>query len=173
MTVPHLPVIDGRAHDCVAPWSVSRQLAQPVSGNRPAGSRILKHMPLATIEEAIADVRAGKMLIVMDDEDRENEGDLFLAADLTTPEAINFMTKLGRGLICVSMAGDRLDDLHIPMMVSDNTSRFETAFTISVEAKGRTTTGISAFDRAATIKALVDPVSKPSDFVSPGHTFPL
>jgi 3,4-dihydroxy 2-butanone 4-phosphate synthase/GTP cyclohydrolase II len=130
-------------------------------------------MPLATIEEAIADIRAGKMLVVMDDEDRENEGDLTMAAELASPEAINFMTKYGRGLICVSIVGKRLDDLHIPMMVHDNTSRFETAFTVSVEAKGRTTTGISAHDRAATIQALVDTASKPSDFVSPGHTFPL
>ncbi len=130
-------------------------------------------MPIATIEEAIADIRAGKMLIVMDDEDRENEGDLTMAAELVTPEAVNFMTKHGRGLICVSMTGQRLDDLRIPMMVRDNTSRYETAFTVSVEAKGRTTTGISAYDRAATISALVDAASKPSDFVSPGHTFPL
>ena len=130
-------------------------------------------MPLATIEEAIADIRAGKMLIVMDDEDRENEGDLTMAAQLASPEAINFMTKYGRGLICVSIVGKRLDDLHIPMMVHDNTSRFETAFTVSIEAKGRTTTGISAHDRAATIQALVDPRSQPSDFVSPGHMFPL
>jgi 3,4-dihydroxy 2-butanone 4-phosphate synthase / GTP cyclohydrolase II len=130
-------------------------------------------MPLSTIEEAIADVRAGKVVIVMDDEDRENEGDLTMAAQLVTPEAINFMTKHGRGLICVALTGKRLDELHIPMMVRDNTSRFETAFTVSVEAKGRTTTGISAHDRAATIAALVDPASKASDFVSPGHTFPL
>jgi 3,4-dihydroxy 2-butanone 4-phosphate synthase/GTP cyclohydrolase II len=130
-------------------------------------------MPLSTIEEAIADVRAGKVVIVMDDEDRENEGDLTMAAQLVTPESINFMTKYGRGLICVALTGKRLDELHIPMMVRDNTSRFETAFTVSVEAKGRTTTGISAHDRAATIAALVDPVSKASDFVSPGHTFPL
>src|SRR5579864_2048558 len=130
-------------------------------------------MPLATIEEAIADIRAGKMLVVMDDEDRENEGDLTMAAQLATPEAVNFMTKYGRGLICVAIIGKRLDELHIPMMVHENTSRFETAFTVSIEAKGRTTTGISAHDRAATIQALVDPVSRPSDFVSPGHTFPL
>ena len=130
-------------------------------------------MPLATIEEALADIRAGKMLVVMDDEDRENEGDLTMAAQPATPEAINFMSKYGRGLICVAIAGKRLDELHIPMMVTDNTSRFETAFTVSIEAKGRTTTGISAYDRAATIQALVDPQSKPSDFVSPGHMFPL
>ncbi|HXW76488.1 MAG TPA: 3,4-dihydroxy-2-butanone-4-phosphate synthase, partial [Candidatus Eremiobacteraceae bacterium] len=130
-------------------------------------------MPLSTIEEAIADIRAGKMLIVMDDEERENEGDLTVAAQLVTPETINFMTKHGRGLICVAIDGRRLDDLHIPMMVRENTSRFETAFTVSIEAKGRTTTGISAYDRAATIQALVDPASRASDFVSPGHTFPL
>ena len=130
-------------------------------------------MPLATIEEAIADVRAGKTVIVMDDEDRENEGDLTMAAQMVTPEAINFMSKHGRGLICVPMIGRRLDDLHIPMMVSENTSPFETAFTVSLEARGRTTTGISAYDRAATIKALLDPNAKASDFVCPGHTFPL
>jgi 3,4-dihydroxy 2-butanone 4-phosphate synthase/GTP cyclohydrolase II len=130
-------------------------------------------MPLSPIEDAIADIRAGKMVIVMDDEDRENEGDLTMAAELITPDAVNFMTKHGRGLICVSMTGKRLDELHIPMMVAENTSRFETAFTVSVEARIRTTTGISAFDRAATIEALVDPTSTAADFVSPGHTFPL
>ena len=130
-------------------------------------------MPLSTIEEAVADVRAGKIVVVMDDEDRENEGDLTLAAQLATPDAINFMSKYGRGLICVAVTGKRLDELHIPMMVHDNTSRFETAFTVSIEAKGRTTTGISAHDRAATIQALVDPASHASDFVSPGHMFPL
>jgi 3,4-dihydroxy 2-butanone 4-phosphate synthase/GTP cyclohydrolase II len=130
-------------------------------------------MPLATIEEAIADIRAGKMVIVMDDEDRENEGDLTMAAQMVKPEAINFMTKHGRGLICVPLIGRRLDELHIPMMVVDNTSRFETAFSVSVEAKGRTTTGISAQDRSATIQTLLDPSARPSDFVSPGHTFPL
>jgi len=130
-------------------------------------------MPLATIEEAIADIRAGKMIVVMDDEDRENEGDLTMAAQMITPESINFMSKYGRGLICVPIIGRRLDELHIPMMVHENTSPLETAFTVSVEAKGRTTTGISAHDRAATIAALLDPRAKPSDFVCPGHTFPL
>src|SRR4029077_15230077 len=119
-------------------------------------------MPLATIEEAIADIRAGKMVIVMDDEDRENEGDLTMAAQMVAPEAINFMTKYGRGLICVPVIGRRLDELHIPMMVVDNTSRFETAFAVSVEAKGRTTTGISAQDRSATIQTLLDPSARPS-----------
>jgi 3,4-dihydroxy 2-butanone 4-phosphate synthase/GTP cyclohydrolase II len=130
-------------------------------------------MPLSPIEDAIADIRAGKMIIVMDDEDRENEGDLTMAAQMITPDAVNFMTKYGRGLICVSIIGKRLDELHIPMMVNENTSRFETAFTVSIEARGRTTTGISAFDRAATIAALLDPASTAADFVSPGHTFPL
>ncbi|HXM17542.1 MAG TPA: bifunctional 3,4-dihydroxy-2-butanone-4-phosphate synthase/GTP cyclohydrolase II [Candidatus Tumulicola sp.] len=130
-------------------------------------------MPLATIEEAIADIRAGKIIVVMDDEDRENEGDLTMAAQMVTPEAVNFMTKHGRGLICVPIIGRRLDELHIPMMVSENTSPLETAFTVSIEAKGRTTTGISAHDRAATINALLDPSAKPSDFLCPGHTFPL
>jgi 3,4-dihydroxy 2-butanone 4-phosphate synthase/GTP cyclohydrolase II len=130
-------------------------------------------MPLATIEEAIADIRAGKMVVVMDDEDRENEGDLTMAAQMVTPEAINFMTKHGRGLICVPIIGKRLEELHIPMMVTDNTSKLETAFTVSIEAKHSTTTGISAHDRAATIAALLDPRAKPSDFVCPGHTFPL
>jgi 3,4-dihydroxy 2-butanone 4-phosphate synthase / GTP cyclohydrolase II len=130
-------------------------------------------MPLSTIQEAIADIRAGKMVIVMDDEDRENEGDLTMAAQMVTPEAINFMTKYGRGLICMPIIAKRLDELHIPMMVVDNTSRFETAFSVSVEAKKRTTTGISAQDRCATIQALLEPTARPSDFVSPGHTFPL
>jgi 3,4-dihydroxy 2-butanone 4-phosphate synthase/GTP cyclohydrolase II len=130
-------------------------------------------MPLATIEEAIAEIRAGKMIVVMDDEDRENEGDLTMAAQMVTPDAINFMTKYGRGLICVPIIGRRLDELHIPMMVRENTSPLETAFTVSIEAKGRTTTGISAHDRAATISALLDPAAKPSDFLCPGHTFPL
>ncbi len=130
-------------------------------------------MPLSPIEDALDDIRAGKMVIVMDDEDRENEGDLTMAAERITPDAVNFMTKHGRGLICVSMTGKRLDELHIPMMVAENTSRFETAFTVSVEARGRTTTGISAFDRAATIAALLDPAATAADFVSPGHTFPL
>ncbi|HEV2908969.1 MAG TPA: 3,4-dihydroxy-2-butanone-4-phosphate synthase, partial [Candidatus Eremiobacteraceae bacterium] len=130
-------------------------------------------MPLARIEDTIADIRAGKMIVVMDDEDRENEGDLTMAAQMVTADAINFMSKHGRGLICVPIIGRRLDELHIPMMVHENTSPLETAFTVSIEAKGRTTTGISAHDRAATISALLDPRSKPSDFVCPGHTFPL
>jgi 3,4-dihydroxy 2-butanone 4-phosphate synthase/GTP cyclohydrolase II len=130
-------------------------------------------MGLATVPEAIEDVKAGKFVIIVDDEDRENEGDLALAAEKITPEAINFMAKYGRGLICMPVIGERLDELRIPMMVQKNTSRYETAFTVSIEAKHKVTTGISAYDRAATVKAVVDPASRPEDFVSPGHTFPL
>jgi 3,4-dihydroxy 2-butanone 4-phosphate synthase/GTP cyclohydrolase II len=126
-----------------------------------------------TIEDAIADIRAGKMVIVLDDEDRENEGDLVMAAQMVTPEAINFMRREAGGLICVPIIGKRLDELQIPLMVSENTAVHETAFTISIEARGRTTTGISAQDRAATIQAMLDPTAKPGDFLRPGHTFPL
>jgi 3,4-dihydroxy 2-butanone 4-phosphate synthase/GTP cyclohydrolase II len=132
-----------------------------------------RRSPFDSIEEAIADVRAGKMVVVLDDEDRENEGDLVMSAQMVTPEAINFMRKHAGGLICVPMVGARLDELHIPQMVRDNTAVHETAFTVSVEARGMTTTGISAHDRAATIKRLLDPEAKPSDFLRPGHTFPL
>jgi 3,4-dihydroxy 2-butanone 4-phosphate synthase/GTP cyclohydrolase II len=125
------------------------------------------------IDAAIADVRAGKMVVVLDDEDRENEGDLVMAAQMVTPDAINFMRREAGGLICVPIIGKRLDELHIPQMVSENTAVHETAFTISIEARGRTTTGISAHDRAATIAALLDPNAKPADFLRPGHTFPL
>ena len=130
-------------------------------------------MPLATVREAIERIAAGKMVIVIDDEDRENEGDLVMAAELATPEAINFMAREARGLICVPLTGKRLDDLKLPLMVSDNTAPHGTAFTVSVEARGRVTTGISAFDRAATIRALVDPATLPDDLLRPGHTFPL
>jgi 3,4-dihydroxy 2-butanone 4-phosphate synthase/GTP cyclohydrolase II len=113
------------------------------------------------------------MIVVVDDEDRENEGDLTLAAEHVTPEAIAFMATYGRGLICTALEGQLLDRLHIPLMVKDNTSPFETAFTVSVEAREGTSTGISAQDRARTIQALVAPHAKPSDFVKPGHVFPL
>jgi 3,4-dihydroxy 2-butanone 4-phosphate synthase/GTP cyclohydrolase II len=131
------------------------------------------HSPFDTIEDALDDIRAGKMVVVLDDEDRENEGDLVMAAQMVTPEAINFMRKEAGGLICVPMLGRRLDELQIPQMVSDNTAVHETAFTVSVEARGVTTTGISAHDRAATIKRLLDPQATPADFLRPGHTFPL
>ncbi len=129
--------------------------------------------PFARIEDAVDAVRAGKMVIVVDDEDRENEGDLTIAAEKITPEAINFMARYGRGLICLSMTPERLDELEIPLMVSQNSSRFETAFCVSIEAKGRTSTGISAADRAATVLAAIDPATRPSDLARPGHTFPL
>ena len=129
--------------------------------------------PFARIEDAIAAIRAGQMIIVVDDEDRENEGDLTIAAEKITPEAINFMAQYGRGLICLAMTPERLDALEIPLMVSQNSSRFETAFCVSIEAKERTTTGISAADRAATVLAAIGPSTKPSDLVRPGHVFPL
>jgi 3,4-dihydroxy 2-butanone 4-phosphate synthase/GTP cyclohydrolase II len=127
----------------------------------------------ATIDEAVNDIKEGKMVIVTDDEDRENEGDFVMAAEKATPEAINFMAKHGRGLICLPMAGARLDELHIPVMVSNNTSEQQTAFHVSIGAKGKITTGISAHDRAATVKAAVDPATKPEDLSRPGHVFPL
>ncbi len=130
-------------------------------------------MGFASIGEAVEDIKEGKFVIVVDDEDRENEGDLVMAAVKVTPEAINFMAKYGRGLICVPVTGKRLDDLKIPMMVNDNTSRFTTAFTVSVEAKHGTSTGISAADRARTVQALVDDATKPEDLLMPGHMFPL
>jgi 3,4-dihydroxy 2-butanone 4-phosphate synthase/GTP cyclohydrolase II len=130
-------------------------------------------MGLATIPEAIEDIKAGKFIIVVDDEDRENEGDLVMAAEKVTADAINFMAKYGRGLICVPMTGERLDELKIPMMAANNTSHFGTAFTVSVEAKQGTSTGISAGDRARTVLTLVNPKTKPDDLVMPGHTFPL
>ena len=132
-----------------------------------------KKLPFALIEDAVEAVRAGRMVIVVDDEDRENEGDLTMAAEKVTPEAMNFMARYGRGLTCLSMTPERLDELEIPLMVSQNTSRFETAFCVPIDAKGRTTTGISAADRAATVLAAIDPATKPADLARPGHMFPL
>jgi 3,4-dihydroxy 2-butanone 4-phosphate synthase/GTP cyclohydrolase II len=129
--------------------------------------------PFARIDDAIEAVRRGQMVIVVDDADRENEGDLTIAAEKVTPDAINFMARYGRGLICLSMTPERLDELEIPQMVSQNTSRFETAFCVPIEAKGRTTTGISAADRAATVLAAIDPATRPADLARPGHMFPL
>lgn len=158
--------------------SPTLESARRLSGVLPAlAERLRSEMECATpfdsIESAVSDIRAGKMVVVLDDEDRENEGDLVMAAQLVTPEAINFMRKEAGGLICVPMRGDRLDELHIPPMVRENSSLHETAFSVSVEARGRTTTGISAHDRAATIAALLDPASRAADFLRPGHTFPL
>jgi 3,4-dihydroxy 2-butanone 4-phosphate synthase / GTP cyclohydrolase II len=129
--------------------------------------------PFAAIEDAIAAIHAGRMVIVVDDANRENEGDLTIAAEKVTAQAINFMARYGRGLICLSMTPERLDELEIPLMVSQNSSRFETAFCVSIEAKGQTSTGISASDRAATVRAALDPATRPSDLARPGHMFPL
>ncbi len=130
-------------------------------------------MGLATITEAIEDAKKGKFLIVVDDEDRENEGDLAIAAEKITPEAINFMAKHARGLVCMPIIGERLDELKIPLMVQENTSKFTTAFAVSIEAKQNVTTGISAYDRATTIKTVLAPTTKPEDLSRPGHMFPL
>ncbi len=130
-------------------------------------------MGLASIAEAIEDIKAGRFVIIVDDEDRENEGDLALAAEKVSSQAINFMAKHGRGLICLPIIGKRLDELGIPLMVGENTSRFSTAFAVSVDAKHGTTTGISAADRAKTIKAIIDPATKADDLARPGHVFPL
>jgi 3,4-dihydroxy 2-butanone 4-phosphate synthase/GTP cyclohydrolase II len=129
--------------------------------------------PFASIEAAVDAIRAGRMVIVVDDEDRENEGDLTVAAEKVTPEIINFMAKYGRGLICLPMTPERLDELDVPLMVSENSSRFETAFCVSIEAKGKTSTGISAHDRAATILTAVEAATRPADLARPGHIFPL
>jgi 3,4-dihydroxy 2-butanone 4-phosphate synthase/GTP cyclohydrolase II len=129
--------------------------------------------PFATIEEAIEDIRAGKMIVVCDDEDRENEGDLTMAAQFATPEAINFMAKEGRGLICLSLTPERCDELGLELMAAKNESSFETPFTVSIEAREGVTTGISAHDRARTIQVAIDPASAPRDLVQPGHIFPL
>ena len=130
-------------------------------------------MPFATIDEAIAELKAGHVIIVVDDEDRENEGDFVCSAQMVTPEIINFMSKYGRGLICMPCTGARLDELKIPTMVEDNTSTHGTAFTVSIGAKGKITTGISAYDRAATIQAVINPETGPDDISKPGHVFPL
>ena len=125
------------------------------------------------IEKALEDICQGKMVILVDDEDRENEGDLTMAAEKVTPEAINFMARYGRGLICLSLTEERLNELRLPMMVSENTSRFQTAFTVSIDAHKGVTTGISAADRATTILTAIDDQFQPDDLVSPGHIFPL
>src|SRR5437762_4186647 len=128
-------------------------------------------MQFATIEEAIIETQEGRLIIIVDDEDRENEGDLMVAAEKVTPEAINFMATHGRGLICLPMTGQRLDELQIPLMVSDysNTSPYGTAFCVSIVARRNVSTGISAFDRAQTILTAIDPQSKPADLARPGQ----
>src|SRR6266581_4068919 len=132
-----------------------------------------KKLPFAPIEDAIEAIRDGRMVIVVDDADRENEGDLTIAAEKVTPDAINFMARYGRGLICLAMTPERLDELEIRLLVRDNTSRFETAFCTPIDAVGKTTTGISAHDRAATVLTAIDPATRPSDLARPGHVHPL
>jgi 3,4-dihydroxy 2-butanone 4-phosphate synthase/GTP cyclohydrolase II len=129
--------------------------------------------PFSPIEHAIEEYRRGKFVIIVDDEDRENEGDLAMAAERVTPEAINFMAREGRGLICLALTEERCDRLELPLMVEDNTTPFGTAFTVSIEARGKVTTGISAADRAATVKTAIDPATRPADLLRPGHLFPL
>ena len=128
---------------------------------------------IITVERALQEVSSGRLIIIVDDEDRENEGDLMVAAEKITPEIINFMSRYGRGLICLPLTKNRLEELRLPLMVRENTSRFETAFTVSVDAKAGVSTGISAFDRARTIQVAIDPEAEPSDLVRPGHIFPL
>ena len=130
-------------------------------------------MPFATIDEAAELYRQGELVIIVDDEDRENEGDLCLAADKVTPQTINFMARYGRGLICLALTEDRCRDLDLPLMVENNTAPYGTAFTVSIEARGRVTTGISAFDRAETVRVAIDPKTRPADLLRPGHVFPL
>src|ERR1700756_1695889 len=133
----------------------------------------MTNKPFSTIEEAIEDIRSGKMVVVCDAEDRENEGDLTLAAQFATPEAINFMAKEGRGLICLALDPQRCDELGLDLMAAKNESPFETPFTVTIEARHGVTTGISAADRACTIQVAIDPASGPRDIVQPGHVFPL
>jgi 3,4-dihydroxy 2-butanone 4-phosphate synthase / GTP cyclohydrolase II len=130
-------------------------------------------MKTVTVDKALEFVKAGRLIIIVDDEERENEGDLMVAAAKVTPEIINFMTRYGRGLICLPLTGPSLEELRLPLMVRENTSRFETAFTVSIDAKEGVTTGISAYDRAKTIQTAIDPKTKASDLVRPGHVFPL
>jgi 3,4-dihydroxy 2-butanone 4-phosphate synthase / GTP cyclohydrolase II len=132
-----------------------------------------KESPFSTVEEAIEEIRRGRMVVVCDDENRENEGDLTMAAQFATPEAVNFMAKEGRGLICLALTSDRCDELGLDLMAAKNESPFQTAFTISVEARDGVTTGISAADRARTIQVAIDPHATPDDLVQPGHVFPL
>ena len=128
---------------------------------------------VATVDQAIQAVKSGKLIIIVDDEDRENEGDLMVAAEKVTPDIINFMAKHGRGLICLPLQGQRLKELDLPLMVTNNTATFQTAFTVSIDAKEGITTGISSFDRAKTVQVAIDPKTKPSDLARPGHIFPL
>src|SRR6058998_1502564 len=130
-------------------------------------------LPFTDVPSAIEEIRSGRMIVVVDDEDRENEGDLTLAAEKVTPEAINFMAKYGRGLVCLALTEERLDHLRIGPMTSENTSNYGTAFCEAIDARDGVTTGISAYDRARTIQVAIDPATRPSDLARPGHVFPL
>src|SRR5229473_7548523 len=130
-------------------------------------------MPFATVDEAAELYRRGQFVIIVDDEDRENEGDLCVAAEKVTAESVNFMARFGRGLICLAMTEERCQELDLPLMVEHNTSNYGTAFTVSVEARGRVTTGISAYDRSETVRVAIDPKTRPADLLRPGHVFPL
>src|SRR5579862_8107220 len=129
--------------------------------------------PFTDVSTAIEEIRSGRMVVVVDDEDRENEGDLTLAAEKVTPEAINFMAKYGRGLVCLALTEERLDHLRIPPMSAENTSNYGTAFCEAIDARQGVTTGISAYDRARTIAVAIDPATRPADLARPGHIFPL
>src|SRR5271163_2151063 len=145
----------------------------PVSGGDERW-RVAQAVKFAGIEKSLGELRSGRMIVIADDEDRENEGDLVIAAEMVTPEVINFMATYARGLICVAMTGERLDQLELGPMVLHNTANLGTAFTVSIDARGRgVTTGIWSYDRARTILAAVDPRIRPEDLASPGHVFPL
>jgi len=162
----------GTAPDAMSPRTTTPGARRPARKAAARAASPSRH-PFARVEDAIEAIRRGEMVIVVDDEDRENEGDLTIAASAVTPDVINFMAKYGRGLICMPLTGQRLDELEIPLMVTQNTARFETAFCVSIEARHRTSTGISAADRAMTVLASVDPATKPADLARPGHMFPL
>src|SRR5690349_15753107 len=134
---------------------------------------MMANSPFTDVPAAIEEIRAGRMIVVVDDEDRENEGDLTLAAEKVTPEAINFMAKYGRGLMCLAMTEERLEHLRIGPMTAENTSQYGTAFCEAIDAREGVTTGISAYDRARTIKVAIDPATRPADLARPGHVFPL
>src|SRR6185369_14038740 len=150
------------------PSSSSSMTARRATISRRTSGSSNPDMPFATIEEAAELYRNGKFVIIVDDEDRENEGDLCIAAEKVTPETINFMAKYGRGLICLALTEERCAQIELPLMVENNTSNYGTAFTVSIEARGRVTTGISAYDRAETVRVAIDPKSRPQDLLRPG-----
>src|SRR5271163_3684162 len=151
---------------------VSPEVSRVSGGNERC--LVAQAMKFAEIEKSLGELRSGRMIVIADDEDRENEGDLMIAAEMVTPEVINFMATYARGLICLAMTGERLDQLELGPMVRHNTANLGTAFTVSIDARGRgVTTGISSYDRAQTILAAVDPQTRPEDLARPGHVFPL